>query len=191
MLTVVQPSNDRQQPVRCLTVPEAASILGTTPDAIRSRLRRGKLLKEVGEDGTVYVRLEGDGHGDGRGGQSDGQKTVDSTVAYISSLKSQIDLLAEQVEMLKGELEDRKSEASDQMHMLKDELRDRKEEMQRRDMLIAQMNGTITELTRRLPELEAPSELREEPETASGSTEGVETPLAAEKRSWLARFFGL
>ena len=74
---------------------------------------------------------------------------------------------------------------------IKEELRDRKEEMQRRDMLIAQMNGTIAELTRRLPELEAPSELREEPETASGSTEGAETPLAAEKRSWLKRFFGL
>ena len=98
ILTVMQPSEDRQQPVRRVTVPKAASILGTTPDAIRSRLRRGKLLKEVGEDGTVYVRLEGDGHGDGRGGQSDGQKTVDSTVAYISSLKSQIDLLADHVE---------------------------------------------------------------------------------------------
>ena len=121
MLAVMQPSEDRQHPVRRVTVPEAASILGTTPDAIRSRLRRGKLLKEVGEDGTVYVRLEGDGHGDGRRGQSDGQKTVDSTVAYISALKAQIDLLAGQVEMLRGELEDRKSEAADQMQMLKDE----------------------------------------------------------------------
>jgi hypothetical protein len=33
---------------------EAASILGITPDAVRSRLRRGTLPKEVDEDGTVW-----------------------------------------------------------------------------------------------------------------------------------------
>ena len=62
-----RPSNDRLQDsrgrsptVRRVTVPEAAEILGTTTDAVRSRMRRGKLRREAGEDGTVYVLLEGD-----------------------------------------------------------------------------------------------------------------------------------
>ena len=52
----------------------------------------------------------------------------------------------------------------------------------------------IAGLVQRVPELEpvreVPPEPREEPETASPEMEGVETPLAEEKRrSWLHRFF--
>ncbi len=57
----MRPSTDRPQTDRRVTVIEAASILGITPDAVRSRLRRGTLRKEAGDDGTVYVRLDGDG----------------------------------------------------------------------------------------------------------------------------------
>jgi hypothetical protein len=48
------PANDRLPPV---TVAEAAAALGTTPDAIRSRLRRGKLSGRRGNDGEWRVEL--------------------------------------------------------------------------------------------------------------------------------------
>jgi hypothetical protein len=51
---------DRQR----LTVPEAATVLGVTVDAVRGRIRRGTLDSER-ESGTVYVFLDetgGDRH---------------------------------------------------------------------------------------------------------------------------------
>ncbi len=45
---------DRQR----LTVPEAATVLGVTVDAVRGRIRRGKLASEHDENGTVYVWVE-------------------------------------------------------------------------------------------------------------------------------------
>ncbi|MCA1716788.1 MAG: helix-turn-helix domain-containing protein [Actinobacteria bacterium] len=51
----------------------------------------------------------------------------------------------------------------------------------------------IMSLTQRIPELEAPPELRDAPETSSGGTDGVEVPPEvqepAQHRSWLYRFF--
>ena len=57
-------------------------MLGTTTDAVRSRMRGGKLRREEGEDGTVYVLIEGDQTPDGRGsGETgyDGRETGNST----------------------------------------------------------------------------------------------------------------
>ena len=43
-----------------LDLREAAEILGTTVDAVRKRVQRGSLDSEKGEDGRVYVWLDGD-----------------------------------------------------------------------------------------------------------------------------------
>jgi hypothetical protein len=72
----------------------------------------------------------------------------------------------------------------DQVDMLKEQVRYLQAEGERKDAIIMTM-------AQRIPELEPASEAPESPETASSTVEGVETPLAAEKRSWLARFFGL
>src|SRR5215208_7557696 len=64
--------------VRRVTVPEAADILGTTTDAVRSRMRRGKLGREEGGDGTVYVLLD-DVH-DSPTSAKDGRVTGNQTV---------------------------------------------------------------------------------------------------------------
>jgi hypothetical protein len=50
----------------------------------------------------------------------------------------------------------------------------------------------IAGLVQRVPEIEAPPEPREEPETASQKMEGVEAPLAEEKpqRSFWQKLFG-
>ncbi len=41
-----------------LTVPEAATVLGVTVDAVRGRIRWGKLASEHDENGTVYVWID-------------------------------------------------------------------------------------------------------------------------------------
>src|SRR5215216_4771791 len=41
-----------------VTVQEAAEALGITVEAVRSRIKRGKLRREKGEGGTVYVWLD-------------------------------------------------------------------------------------------------------------------------------------
>jgi hypothetical protein len=49
-----------------VSVSEAASRLGVTPDAVRQRIRRGTIEYEKAEDGRYYVYLtEGDGRRDG------------------------------------------------------------------------------------------------------------------------------
>jgi hypothetical protein len=53
------------------------------------------------------------------------------------------------------------------------------------------MRRIVAGLVQRVPQLEAPSEAPESPETATPAGEGVEAPLAAEKPSWLKRFFGI
>jgi len=92
--------NDRQETVRRVTVPEAAQILQTTPDAVRSRLRRGKLRKDVADDGTVLVVLNA-AFVDGHNGQADGQdRQTDSqtTEALVGSLQEQIEFLRQQLQ---------------------------------------------------------------------------------------------
>ena len=86
----MQPSSDKSTDRRA-TVVEAAAILGITPDAVRSRLRRGTLRREQGPDGEVLVALDGD--------QSvDHSPTDRPTVALVEALQDQIDHLCRQLD---------------------------------------------------------------------------------------------
>ena len=80
---------------RRVTVPEAAEILGISPEAVRARLSRGTLEREKGEDGTTYVRLNDDRT------QSNDDRTGDITVA--GSLAYQ--LMHDEIAFLRRELE--------------------------------------------------------------------------------------
>jgi len=91
-------------------VVEAALILGITPDAVRSRLRRGTLRRDEAADGTVLVVLDGDGR-DGPDASATDRATDQTTVAYIDGLKSKI-------ELLERELGDWKEEARRKDHLL-------------------------------------------------------------------------
>jgi len=77
------------------TVRQAAEILGTTAEAIRSRLNRGTLERVDGEDGRVYVRLDPDHT------HIDADHTADHTVENSLVYKLQ----ADQIEFLRRELE--------------------------------------------------------------------------------------
>ncbi len=101
----MRPSHDHVIDRR-VTVKEAAALLGITPDAVRSKLRRGKLRRAEAPDGTVLVVLDGDSP-DGQNGHHDGHQTV----AYIDVLKSHIDLL-------ERELAEWKAEARRKDHLL-------------------------------------------------------------------------
>lgn len=177
---------DRPQPsttVRRITVPEAAEILGTTTDAVRSRMRRGKLRREEGEDGTVYVILEGSeaGHdADGRGTSGDGQETVKERRETVMSADGDgrqtvedspmVEVLRDQVEHLRSELALERESSSE-------------------------LRRIIAAMTQRIPvvELEAPPDEPGAHETASEGPARVsdrEEDRRPQRASWWRRFFG-
>ena len=81
------------------------------------------------------------------------------------------------------------TDMSSEAHTLISEMRSRieflEDELRRKDTI-------LMSLVSKVPELEASPQTRESSETrAAGATEGVETPLTAQKSSWFKRFFGL
>ena len=90
---------DRTTPKRRVTVAEAARILDTTREAIRSRIKRGT-LPSVKEGGTVYVLLAADQtppEPQPDADQTTDQSQSDST-ALISAKDETIATLREQLE---------------------------------------------------------------------------------------------
>ena len=81
---------------RRVTVVEAATILSITPDAVRSRLRRGTLRKDRGPDGEVLVVLDGDASATHR-------PSDQPTVALVEALEEQITYLREQAALWQEE----------------------------------------------------------------------------------------
>jgi hypothetical protein len=157
-----------------VTVPEAADILGITTDAVRSRMRRGKLRREEGEYGTVYVLLDAkdahdgqdghptaeDGHGTGTPTGGNSQETVDDGP-------------------LVGELRERVRSLETQLD------HERQANRENRRLLAAALE--------RIPAIEAGEE-RESPVTATEGTDRGEAPPEqqeepTQRRSWLYRFF--
>src|SRR5215208_5931500 len=157
--------NDHLRPsptVNRVTVPEAAEILGTTTDAVRSRMRRGKLRREEGEDGTVYVLL--DGNHDSPTTAKDGRETGNQTVGNGRETVDDgplVECMASEIDHLRGQLEE--------AHAANRENR-----------------RIIAALTQRIPELEAPQEAPLTPsEDAGNGKVGAEAQEPSERRSWL------
>jgi hypothetical protein len=135
-------SNDQSPTHRTVPVPEAARILGISPEAVRSRIQRGTLHKEKAADGTVYVRLDADqtrSYGDG---------TADGS---IDQSGDQTPLVASQ---------------ADQILFLRAELVTRNEELRRKDHIIAALTERIPELEASPEAREAPQTSSED---ASGT----------------------
>ncbi len=179
-------NDDRSPSERLVTVPEAAELLGISPEAVRARLNRGTLQREKGDDGTTYVRLDDDRTrtDDDRTGdrtQPDGDRTGARRFQDHALVEELVEDLAEelrqQVEFLKAELAARNEE-------LRRREEEHREESRRKDHI-------IMSLTQRVPELEPAPEPPESPETATAGAEGVEAPLAEEQqqRPWWRRLF--
>ncbi len=161
-MTSLGPDTDQSGQKR-YTVHEAALLLGLSVEAVRKRAERGTLDSVKDDDGTRHILLDIDQTKSGPGPVNDQSEVIEALQAQIEFLREE--LAARNVEIRRREEEHR-------------------EESRRRDHIIAA-------LTERIPELEPASEAPEDPETAAAGPEGVETPLAAEKRSWIKRFFGL
>jgi hypothetical protein len=155
---------------RRFTVHQAAKVLGITPEAVRSRIQRGTLDKEKGDDGTVYVRLNDDQLRTNADEHTDQSTYIGDETADQSQL---VEHMASEIEHLR------------EMLALRDE------EIRRRDHLLAAA-------LERIPAIEppdTPSEQRESSETASEEPHNTHAPQEQEtptqRRSWWRAFFGL
>jgi hypothetical protein len=150
-----------------LNAQEAAEILGISVDAVRMRARRGTLDSEH-EKGRLYVWLD-----------------ADETNVHPQG----------QVEALLQEKNERLEELREEVHHFREILSEEREARRRADTIIAQLTQANATLAARLPELEAPSEPRQEP-VSPGPTETTETttePAAGREnvseRPWWRRIF--
>jgi len=153
-----------------VTVDEAARQLGLSVDAVRKRVQRGQLPYEKDPAGRVRIIL-------------DESETLQDTSPDNAGQDASASELLE-------ELRDRLSYLE---RMLEEEREARTEERRRHDTLMAQ-------LMQRIPELEAPSEMRGSPEPAQAAPERAEPrsdrpgPQESEERlpdrSWWRRVFG-
>jgi hypothetical protein len=173
---------------RRVTVAEASEILGITAEAVRTRIKRGKLdsVKEPPDrTGTVYILLEADQTG----------KNIDPTIQGRDQTSDQtrpderlVEVLREQVAYLQGVIATRDRE-----------LEQRAEEIRRRDAALEREQQLAAIFADRLRELEAPapSEVRESPQPAKEELERAEpqsatrgTQEGAQRRPWWERWFG-
>jgi hypothetical protein len=169
-----------------VTIREAASRLGVTEAAIRKRIQRGSLDKEMGSDGRVYVYLD----------LSQDKSQPESQVHRDPAVEELIEELRDRVAFLERSLERRSVEA------------------ERYQQIVAGLTQTNNQLASRLRELEAPQESRgaserivaepEKPERAEsraatgGPQEGYERPPDTAEwpmrggllRPWWRRVFG-
>ncbi len=132
-----------------LTVPEAAKVLGISPEAVRNRLSRGT-LDSIRMSGMVYVLLPTDRprHTDDIPNGTPKDIPIDiSGVFGQGSRPALISAKDETIRVLENQLEAER-EAS------------------------AELRRIIAGLVQRVPELEAPPESRESPETATNLHQG-------------------
>jgi hypothetical protein len=81
-----------------VTIREAAARLGVTEAAIRKRIQRGSLDKEMGQDGRVYVYLDLSQDKSYPESQVDGGALVKSLQDQVAFLRSQLDVRAEEIQ---------------------------------------------------------------------------------------------
>ncbi len=147
-----------------ITVANAARILGVSKQAIRQRIYRDTIPHRKDPDGTVFVRITE------HNPETNGESHAENTGFTEGVNREFIDELRDRIGFLERQLEQEQ-----RAH--------------------AEMRRLLAGALERIPELgparEAPSEPREDPETVSPETEGVETPIAEEEPvSWWRRMFG-
>ena len=163
-----------------MTVPQAASHLGISAEAVRARIQRGTLghkkegakvyvllnrPNEPKDKQDVYTNDRNDDYANERPyGVRASERKADAQV--LAELRSHIGSLRSQVEHLRSELEVRN------------------EELRRKDHLLA------AALKRIPPRLEALPEAQESPETASEELAEDVVVAEEERRSWWRRYFG-
>jgi hypothetical protein len=170
---------------RRVTVAEASEILGITAEAVRTRIKRGRLdsVKDPPDrTGTVYVLLQADQTRPNNDSTLQDQDQTSDQTALIETLR-------EQVAYLQGVIATRDQE-----------LALRAEEIRRRDTALEREQQLAAMFAERLQALEAPassSEARESPQTVEEEPQRADAHSAAgeaqedvPRRSWWRRMFG-
>jgi hypothetical protein len=157
-----------------VTIREAAARLGVTEAAIRKRIQRGSLDKEMGSDGRVYVYLD-----------------LSHAMSHPESQIHRDPLVEELVEELR-----------DRVAFLERALERRGIEAERYQQIVAGLTQTNNQLAARLRELEppeaAPPKRPAEPPTVASEEEPAraeprpraeepQEPAQEEHRSWWRR----
>ena len=170
-----------------VTVQEAAEALGITVEAVRARIKRGKLRREKGEGGTVYVWL------DAAQTQPDKDQTSDWTRPDYDQAADRSRPDKDQTGDRIGAQADLVDSLLDQVAYMREQLAEEREARRRADTIIAQLTQANATLAQRVPELEAPTERREAPVSSSEETDKGKVPPEQQEpsqpRSWLHRFF--
>jgi len=81
-----------------VTIREAAARLGVTEAAIRKRIQRGSLDKEMGEDGRVYVSLDLSQDKSHPESQVESGALIENLQDQVAYLRSQLDVRAEEIQ---------------------------------------------------------------------------------------------
>jgi hypothetical protein len=162
-------------------VAEASEILGITAEAVRTRIKRGKLdsIKEPPDrSGTVYVLLETDQTRPDTDPTAKGQDQTFDQAGLVETLR-------EQVAYLQGMIAVRDQE-----------LALRAEEIRRRDAALEREQQLAAIFADRLRELEAPASSPEmrgsdvSPGSTDARTEDAGEPWEGVQRPWWRRIFG-
>jgi hypothetical protein len=149
-----------------LSVAEAARTLGVTRDAIHKRISRGSIEHEKGEDGRFYVYV------DTSTSELDASTDKSKDESKVEALERLLDSQQERILFLERELE-RRGDETERLHQI-----------------VAGLTRATAELSARLPELEAPSEPPQSPETATVDTGEAEPQPEREERGFWRRLFG-
>jgi hypothetical protein len=172
-----------------VTVQEAAEALGITVEAVRARIKRGKLRREKGDGGTVYVWL------DAAQTQPGTAQTNDWTLPDTDQAHDRSGPVNDQTGSRIGAQADLVDSLLDQVAYMREQLAEEREARRRADTIIAQLTQANATLAQRVPELEAPREQREGPVTASEEADKGSMPPEqqepSQRRSWWRAFFGL
>jgi hypothetical protein len=81
-----------------VTIREAATRLGVTEAAIRKRIQRGSLDKEMGEDGRVYVYLDLSQDKSHPESHVESEALIENLQDQVAYLRSQLDVRAEEIQ---------------------------------------------------------------------------------------------
>ena len=157
---------DRTETGRRYTVAEAARILDTTAEAIRSRIKRGT-LQSIKEGSTVYVLLRPDQTPPEQGPASDQSADRTRPGALIDAKDETIAALREQL----------------------DQANERDRENRRIIAALTQRIPAIEAPPSQEPS-ESPTAATEQPGRVGPQTEVESTQEGAEPRSWWQRIFG-
>ena len=185
-----RPQTEHGPNSRRVTVAEAAGLLGITAEAVRTRIKRGKLesVKEPPDrTGTVYVLLQADQTGPNI---DPTPQVQDQTSDQTQERGELVEALREQVASLQGVIATRDRE-----------LEQRAEEIRRRDMALEREQQLTAMFATRLGELEPAQEVRESPESPGPTETSAPVPGEAqaatgeseaggERRPWWRRVLG-